>query len=192
MKTSSRKLIIVVICAVGIWSRFVHQSRPSSSTLMQMAPYELQLEDKSWSWRSIARKNLSPLNHIYKSWSYKFFVGHLHCYRSCWVTSIARVRIGSRFCLFPKGKLPEIWCWIYSFWKYMWFIDLLKTSMAIIFTLFHLLTHQLRKFMTAIPFYPSLFLRSAFYDCVQISVHGVQISVRTRRLAHGPFQLAVH
>ena len=35
-------------------------------------------------------------------------------------------------------------------------------------------------------------IASAFYDFVQISVHGVQTSVRTRRLAHGPFQLAVH
>jgi hypothetical protein len=33
---------------------------------------------------------------------------------------------------------------------------------------------------------------SAFYDCVQISVHHVQIFVQTRRLAHGQFQLAVH
>jgi len=33
---------------------------------------------------------------------------------------------------------------------------------------------------------------SAFYDFVQMYVHHVQMRVQTRRLAHGPFQLAVH
>ena len=33
---------------------------------------------------------------------------------------------------------------------------------------------------------------SAFYDCVQKTVHHDQFFVQTRRLAHGPFQLAVH
>ena len=33
---------------------------------------------------------------------------------------------------------------------------------------------------------------SAFFDFIQMYVHHVQICVQTRRLAHGPFQLAVH
>ena len=33
---------------------------------------------------------------------------------------------------------------------------------------------------------------SAFYDFVQMYVHHVQMCVQTRRLAHGPFQVAVH
>ena len=35
-------------------------------------------------------------------------------------------------------------------------------------------------------------LSSAFYDFVQMYVHHLQMRVQTRRLAHGPFQLAVH
>jgi hypothetical protein len=35
-------------------------------------------------------------------------------------------------------------------------------------------------------------ITSAFFDFVQMYVHHVHIYVQTRRLAHGPFQLAVH